>query len=98
MDAPGWTKMEFEGGDVFVRGCEIHCDPNRAAQIVITRRQLRDVFGPILEKHGYITTRVPHGMDDAFTQRLGFKKTWADDQYTYYMLDHIPLTKRRKDS
>lgn len=96
MDAPGWTKHETSFGDIFTRGSEIHFDPNHKKGSM-TLAEFRGIFQAMLDKYSFITTRVPHGMSDEFTRRIGFEVTWTDDFYTYYMLTHVPFTKRRKD-
>lgn len=90
--ANGWKKHETSFGDIYVMGMEIHFYPNRRKG-AMTRREFYPIFQAILDQFGMITTRVPHGMDDRFTRRIGFEKTWADNQYTYYMLDHLPFRK-----
>ena len=62
------------------------------------RRGAREVLGRLLEEHTFLTTRV-ESMDEInskFVERVGFKKTWSDNQFNYFMLARVPF--QRKES
>lgn len=94
MNIEGWDRIETPLGEVFIRGSEIHLNPD--VQCMVSRRHFQDVFGPIIEEYGFVTTRVPHGMSDEFTRRIGFEVTWADDHFTYYIMEHVPFSRKDK--
>lgn len=84
-------------GTVVSKGPEVHVAlvPGyrpRACQ----RRIVRELLAPILEAHGFLTTRVrlseaaPH----EFVRRVGFRPTWACDRYQYYLLGVLPFTRK----
>lgn len=60
-----------------------------------TRARAQRFVAPLLEEHGFLTTRVLHGKltEQLFVQRLGFKPTWADSQFQYYLLGHLPFAR-----
>ena len=76
-------------------GTEVHVEFHRPG--VVTKAVLRAFFQPLLDELGFVTTRTQREdtRNARFVQRLGFKKTWADDQYDYYMLTAVPFTKER---
>lgn len=92
-EAEGWALHETSWGDIFTKGTEMHFAPLVGRKGSMTKAEFYPLFQRILDEFGFITTRVPHGMSDRFTRRIGFEKTWADDTYTYYMLDHMPFRK-----
>lgn len=61
-----------------------------------TRGAVRAFLSPLLDKHGFLTTRVQHHRLDQkrFVQRVGFKPTWRDDQFDYYLLGALPFTRK----
>lgn len=93
-----WEVLEFvQDGEVrgvaIVKGTEFHFQtfpgfrPRRA--------QMREFLRPLLERHGYLTTRVAH--DDLANQRFnrafGFERTWSDGRFHYFLLDKLPFGK-----
>lgn len=96
----GWTShpmFDHAGNEVaFVlqKGPEIHFQVragyrHRAMQ----RHRIRAFARERMEPFGYLTTRVPHGMDNehVFVTRCGFMPTWSDSKYTYYMMAELPF-------
>ena len=75
-------------------GSEIHLE-HLVARKWMTRALIHEHLGPALEILGFLTTRVPR--DDTtnrrFIERLGFEKTWSDDQFDYYMLGSLPFSR-----
>ena len=80
-----------------VLGSEIHfmVEPEHRRKLW-PRRLAREFLAPLFERCGYLTTRC-RVVDDAtasrFVQRLGFKRTWCDGVYDYYMLDTLPFSR-----
>lgn len=60
-----------------------------------SRARVQRYVKPLLEEHGFLTTRVVHGKptEQLFIQRLGFKPTWADHHFQYYLLGHLPFAR-----
>lgn len=60
------------------------------------RGAVRAFLSPLLDKHGFLTTRVQHHRLDQkrFVERVGFRPTWRDDQFDYYLLGALPFTRK----
>lgn len=60
-----------------------------------TRARAQRFVAPLLEEHGFLTTRVVHGepAKQLFVQRLGFKPTWTDHRFQYYLLGRLPFAR-----
>lgn len=58
-----------------------------------SRRRVHEFIEPLLEQLGFLTTRVLHARGDErkFVERIGFKPTWVDDHFQYYMLGRLPF-------
>jgi hypothetical protein len=100
----GWdpVPLMFNGehiGTLIVRGMEVHFAFTKIPQSSI-RRAARQMLAPVLDKFGMLTTRVPKGMlaSEKFVRRVGFKKTWHDDTYDYYMLTTLPWERKAKET
>lgn len=80
------------------RGCELHVvlPPEKRGKGIITRAGVRAALQPVLEQYGYVTTRIVKGdgSQRLFIDRLGFKPTWSDERYTYFILTQLPFGKR----
>lgn len=78
---------------VITSGPEIHM-LSIVGQRAMSRRNIMQFLGPILEEHGYATTRVPiNETDHRLRLALGFAQTWADNNYTYWALTALPFQK-----
>lgn len=78
---------------VITRGAEIHM-LSLVGPRAMSRRNILEHLGPILEEHGYATTRVPiREQDHRLREALGFVQTWQDHQYTYWALTVRPYQK-----
>lgn len=93
----GWDVLEFRKGSrvqarVAVKGSEVHMEVVEGP--VFERHRARRVVGALLEGCGYLTTRHELGDERSqrFVERLGFKPTWSDEKYTYYMLTENPFS------
>lgn len=60
-----------------------------------TRARAQRFVAPLLEQYGFLTTRVRHGrpIEQLFVQRLGFKPTWNDSRFQYYLLGALPFAR-----
>lgn len=60
------------------------------------RGAIKAFLKPLLERHGYLTTRVPHERpaQKRFVQRVGFKPTWRDEQVEYFLLGCVPFERK----
>lgn len=79
-----------------LKGTEIHFGVTPAwRHKAIQRHRARAFLKPLIEKHHYLTTRVVN--DDSvkrrFIERLGFKPTWTDQRFTYFLLGKLPFEK-----
>lgn len=78
---------------VITRGPEIHM-VSLVGPRAMSRRNILEHLAPILEEHGYATTRVPAAeTDHRLRLALGFVQTWADEHYTYWALTTRPYQK-----
>lgn len=88
-----WQEVPLTGGGLtgLLRGYELHVTMHRTG--VITRRTLREYLGPLLEKLGMLTTRVPaeDTVSRRFVERLGFEFTGESDGMRHYMLHKVPF-------
>lgn len=78
-----------------VNGTEIHFALAPAYRNKgIQRTRCRVYFAPLLERRGYLTTRV-YGDDQKamrFIERLGFQRTWTEGPISHYMLSGLPFS------
>jgi hypothetical protein len=74
-----------------VNGTEFHCHLEPGFRL--SRTQMREFLRPLLQRHGYLTTRVAHGdqANQRFNRVFGFSKTWADDEFQYFILTKLPF-------
>ncbi len=94
----GWEAVPYtyrgqRCGTAFVLGCEIHFELTRPASIF--RHATREFLGPLLARNGFLTTRCTPGdaRSRRFIERLGFKDTWSDQAYDYFVLTELPFGK-----
>jgi hypothetical protein len=59
------------------------------------RGRIRNFLEPLLERHGYLTTRLAltRMEKDRFVRRMGFQPTWTDGQFQYYLMGSLPFTR-----
>lgn len=88
-----WTEVPLQSGGLtgWLSGYELHVQLHRPG--VINRRTLREYLGPLIEKLGMLTTRVP--VDDEssrrFVERLGFEFTGEANGMRHYLLHKVPF-------
>lgn len=81
-------------GVAMLSGTEIHAAVRPEwRRRALSRGRLRAFLLPMVERLCYLTTRVEHGNDTSFVSRVGFKPTWNDDQFQYFMLTGDPFAK-----
>jgi hypothetical protein len=107
--AGGFAASIFDGWDVIPahvagkhvatairKGPEIHLYvlPQHRLQILL-RGRMQKFIEPLMEEFGFLTTRVLHAQtgQQRFVERVGFKPTWHDNQFQYYMLGRLPFAK-----
>ena len=78
-------------GVALIKGTELHFVPSPTFKV--DRKLLRQQIQPLLERQGFLTTRVQHA--DKQSQRMnklfGFKPTWADEQFQYSIMTALPF-------
>lgn len=96
--AAGWDLVPYryrgeQAGLAAVKGSEIHFELTRPASIF--RHAAREFLGELLKREGFLTTRCEPRDTRArrFIERLGFKATWSDGNYDYFMLTELPFGK-----
>lgn len=65
---------------------------------LITRSRAREFIVELLRLcGGMITTRILHGSSgpEEFVKRLGFEKTWSDEQFNYFALCKAPYERSK---
>lgn len=104
MRLNGWETMDYlERGEHVAtgihKGAELHVIVDQAWRgRALSRRRVREFLQPLFERHGYVSTRVAHERveQQAFVERIGFKKTWEDAMFRYYMLTALPFERKVK--
>lgn len=95
----GWELTpHMDGEDMtgvkMIRGTEFHFVSGDGFKL--NRENLRKSLAPHMERYGFLTTRVEHH-DKAnmrFNKLFGFKPTWADDKFQYFILTELPFGER----
>ena len=99
-----WEAHDYVVGDEVVgtamtKGTEIHfaLDENKRLK-AMRRAPMREAIKPILDRFGFLTTRILIGhVDQArFVTRVGFEKTWSDGRFDYYLLANLPYERKAK--
>lgn len=101
----GWTLREHrEGGDTaalaIMLGTEIHCAVNPLwRHRLMQRARIRTMLKPLLDIHGFLTTRVwlPNPLAVRFVERLGFEETWLNGRVCHFMLCDLPYGRAAKE-
>jgi hypothetical protein len=78
-------------GVKMIKGTEFHFVSGE--DFKLNRKSLRASLAPHMERYGFLTTRVEHH-DKAnmrFNKLFGFKPTWSDDQFQYFILTELPF-------
>lgn len=93
---PGYLDGQHAATAV-VKGTEIHFAivPQFRRKAVL-RCRAQEFLRPLLERRGFLTTRVLLESEDnkRFVERVGFKPTWHDETFQYYLLGQLPFARR----
>lgn len=88
-------------GASIVQGTEIHfaLSPQWRPR-ASARAAVRAHLAPLLERRGFLTTRVLHSRQaqQRFVQRVGFTPTWSDGQTQFYMLTELPFGRTKRNA
>jgi hypothetical protein len=82
---------------VVAKGTEIHIAVVEGYKPKSSQRGvIRGFLKPLFDQHEFLTTRVPHHRlaQKKFVQRVGFKPTWKDENFEYYMLTSMPFERK----
>lgn len=93
-----WDVVDYGGAAAILHdGPEIHLFVAPEWRNRLLRRDnVRQYIQPLLDKHGFLTTRLPVGSHNSrFVEKLGFKRTWSDGAQDYYMLTEAPFERRQ---
>jgi len=108
----GYTTAIFDGWEVvpgmvgethvctaILKGTEIHffVVPEQRRKALL-RGRMQAWIEPLFDRFGFLTTRVlqEHVGEMRFVERVGFKRTWADQHFQYYMLGRLPFARSDK--
>lgn len=82
-------------GAAMMNGSEFHCFTKPSFEL--RRKAMREFLEPLFARHGMLTTRVHHNdtANQRFNAAFGFKKTWSDDQFHYYIMAELPFGERK---
>ncbi len=88
---PGYIDGQHAATAV-IKGSEVHFGLVPEFRHRITRRRVREFLEPLLERHGFLTTRILLLSQDKrrFVERVGFMPTWNDGKFQYYLLGDLP--------
>jgi hypothetical protein len=92
-----WEEVRGFVGDervatAYLRGSEVHFIVDVAWRCkAIQKDRLITFLKDLLDQAGYLTTRVQRDRyaQARFVRRLGFTKTWSDDNFDYFFLGSI---------
>lgn len=95
-----WEVLPYEQdgklvGAAMMNGSEFHCITLPTFRL--RRKQMRSFLEPLFARHGMLTTRVHHNdvSNQRFNAAFGFKKTWSDEQFHYYVMADLPFGERK---
>ena len=81
-----------------LKGNEIHfgIKPEFRKKL-IQRKRTREFLKPLLEKKSFLTTRVilKDLVKQKFIKRIGFKPTWNDELFQYFILTTLPFERKK---
>jgi DNA-binding LacI/PurR family transcriptional regulator len=80
-------------GVQMVKGTEFHFVSGD--KFKFNRQAMREHIKPHMDVAGFLTTRLQHGdsANERFNKLFGFKKTWADENFQYFILTELPFGK-----
>ena len=81
-----------------LKGNEIHfgIKPEFRKKL-IQRKRTREFLKPLLERKSFLTTRVilKDLVKQKFIERIGFKPTWNDELFQYFILTTLPFERKK---
>lgn len=82
------------GGIALMRGTEFHCIV--LPHFKLKRKEMREFLRPLFERYGMLTTKLRHAdrANERFNRAFGFKRTWSDSKYHYFMMTELPFGER----
>jgi hypothetical protein len=86
-------------GTAVMKGTEIHFALVPGWRPKSCRRgAIKAFLEPLIDRRGFLTTRVPHHRlsQKRFVERVGFKPTWKDGNFEYYLLGSVPFERKKK--
>lgn len=93
---PGYIDGQH-AATAIVKGTEIHIAlvPQFRTSAVL-RQRTQEFLRPMFERLGFLTTRVAvtATKQKRFVERVGFKPTWTDGIFQYYLLGELPFARR----
>ena len=92
---PGYVN-KVHVATAILKGNEIHFGIKKEhRKRLIQRKRTREYLKPLLDRKVFLTTRIvlQDQHKQKFVERIGFKKTWADDLFNYYMMTKLPFEK-----
>ena len=84
---------------VIVKGTEIHIALAEGYKPKTCKRGvIKQFLKPLFDEYGFVTTRVAHHRlkEKRFVERVGFKPTWGDTEFQYYLLGSMPFERKAK--
>ena len=98
LTAAGWTLHPGMIGSemaciAITSGPDVHfvAAPKWRRRLML-RERTRAFLAPLLERHGYLTTRAdPEDGRRDFLERLGFEFTWNDGRLDHFFLHELPF-------
>ena len=92
-----WDVVDYGGAAAILHdGAEVHLfvAPEWRGKL-LRRDNVRKYIQPLLEKHGFLTTRLPtNSHNRRFVEKLGFKHTRTDGRQDFFMLTETPFERR----
>jgi len=96
----GWEPVPMvlagkHAGTLIVKGMEVHFALIERPTGSV-KKAVREMLAPVFDRFGMLTTRVPRAMGKhkRFVERLGFKQTWKDNEFEYYLLSALPWERK----
>jgi hypothetical protein len=99
--APWQEVLHLKDGQPVARllrsGTEVHFEVASGHEHkVIYRHVTRNFLRPVFDEFGLLTTKTERDdeVNKRFITRLGFRHSWSDADYDYYMLTALPFGKK----
>lgn len=92
---PGFIDGEH-AATAIIKGTEIHFAlVPRFVRTAVLKGRTQEFLRPMFERKGFLTTRVAvtAATQKKFVERIGFKPTWSDSHFQYYLLGKLPFAR-----